>query len=43
MNNCKCNKYGKEKEERKGQLLPQGEAPVQGVPKCVCKRCDCKV
>jgi len=35
--------HNEEKKEHKGQLLPQGEAPGQGVPKCVCKRCDCEM
>ncbi len=30
-------------EAKKGQLLLQGKATVQGVSKCVCKRCNCEV
>lgn len=34
---------GDEQKNEQGQLLLQGEETVQGVSKCVCKRCHCKV
>ena len=34
---------GDENQIKEGQLLLQGEEAVQGVSKCVCKRCHCKV
>lgn len=33
----------REDEDKKGQLLLQGEETVQGLSKRVCKRCHCKV
>lgn len=34
---------GDENQIKEGQLLLQGEKTVQGVSKCLCKRCDCEV
>lgn len=32
-----------EKKIKERQLLLQGKKTVQGVPECVCKRCNCQV